>query len=345
MHAPAGHEPITPAWAPGWPGCWLPLPGELQGPGAGCCFSPRGNRPGTRWISVAPWRGWQALFGPACGFQSLEVASIGVSQRARPSRPQLATGGEVLAKGGHGRQTPPSRSMRSGLGRVVSGLPGSAISRRLDPLQPWWSASGIEGAKAFNVIADQTCACSEPSLVSTPPCTPSCRADERQPSSQSAAATAVRQGALTAALHHPFTTTRLTGPGGRGGRDAAWKPSRYRLEQPSLGGGGFRRTAFRAASARCFPSGGGRSSGMRPRHNGSFNPDERLAWAWGEGLALSLLLMDGGGRFEIPLPADSSPAGPLAAPLLILLAMISLLAALTASASLRLFPPWYRFWP
>jgi len=89
-----------------------------------------------------------------------------------------------------------------------------------------------------------------------------------------------------------------------------------RLEQPSLGAEGLRRTASgRCPAASDVPLGGGRSSGMRPAPQRAASiPMTLLRWGV-RVLALSLLLWDGAAG-EIPSPAIRSPAA-LAAPLLI----------------------------
>jgi len=99
-----------------------------------------------------------------------------------------------------------------------------------------------------------------------------------------------------------------------------------RLSSPP-GGGGFRRL-LRAAPARCSVWGWPGAQGCAPLHEKrtALNPDERSLAVGVKVPRTFSLLLDGAAGLRSPLPAIRPHAGPGGAPLLILLAMISLLA-------------------
>jgi len=205
--------------------------------------------------------GVQALFGLHV-FPSLEVGSIGVrSGSLTAAAGELEV--EVLGEGGHGARPHQSIDAIWIAARVVSGLQ-EAISRRLDALQPVVVSFGrIEGGKAFNVIADHV------RLLGTVRCLdttvhaqlPGWIEDTVQAICRGYGGEAkVRYRCIAPPVHNDPALTGLV-------EEAAvtllGAEQVIRLEQPSLGAEGFRRTAS-GRSRHDVPSGGGRSSGMRP---------------------------------------------------------------------------------
>jgi len=294
---------------------------------------------------LADWRHEgvaKPLFRPACVPSPGGGQQIGVRSGSLTARSWRA--GVRCWASGPWRQTPPVDRAESGCGAGgEAGLPRRPISRRLERLQPWWSASGgSRGARLFNVNRRPSCACLEPFAVSTPRVHASCRAGNRRHRPGHLPRHGGEPRCATGAIAPPVhNDPALTGLLEEGGRDAALEPTGDPAGAALPGGGGFRRTAS-GRSGNDVPSGGGRAQGLRPAPHGSFNPDERSPGGGGEGCLRPHLAALEDGKGEIPSAGEFVPWLALAAaPGLILLANDQSVGAATASQRLPgCFPPW-----